>query len=250
MTKIFCGDALDIVPELPYPDLIYIDPPFFTQRDFESFDDRWASLQTYTDWLTGYCSVGWDALNPGGNFLIHLDWHAVHAMKVRLDHCFGGNFVNEIIWSYNSGGASKRRLSRKHDNILWYTKPGAEYTFNVIREPYATPDAADRPGFHPDGRMLTDVWQIPFLSTTAKERTGYPTQKPLALLERIITIFSNEGDLVLDYFCGSGTTGVAAEKLARRSILVDSSPEATSIAQARLEMLKSEATPDAGVAGA
>jgi site-specific DNA-methyltransferase (adenine-specific) len=98
--------------------------------------------------------------------------------------------------------------------------------------------------------MLTDVWQIPFLSTTAKERTGYPTQKPLALLERIITIFSNEGDLVLDYFCGSGTTGVAAEKLARRSILVDSNPEATSIAQARLEMLKSEATPDAGVAGA
>ena len=168
----------DIVPELPHPDLIYIDPPFFTQRDFESFDDRWASLQTYTDWLTGYCSVGWDALNPGGNFLIHLDWHAVHAMKVRLDHCFGGNFVNEIIWSYNSGGASKRRLSRKHDNILWYTKPGAEYTFNVIREPYATPDAADRPGFHPDGRMLTDVWQIPFLSTTAKERTGYPTRNP------------------------------------------------------------------------
>lgn len=235
MIKIVCGDALDIVPELPNPDLIYIDPPFFTQRNFQQYDDRWVSLQQYCDWLIERCSVGWDILKPGGNFLIHLDWHAVHYVKVLFDRYFPGEFLNEIIWSYNSGGASKRKLARKHDNILWYAKSGADHTFNILREPYATPDVVDRPGFHPDGRMLTDVWQIPFLSTTAKERTGYPTQKPVQLLERIIKIFSNEGDLVLDYFAGSGTTGVVALSLNRDFILVDDNPEAIEVISKRLE---------------
>lgn len=232
MNLIEQGDATNLAAT--DVDLIYIDPPFFTQRHHGDFDDRWETLDHYIEWLTKCCQNGWNALKVGGNFIIHLDWHASHEMKVALDKAFGrGNFQNEIVWPYNSGGASKRRLSRKHDTLLWYTKPGAEYTFNVQREPY--PHAYSGPAFHPDGRMLTDVWtDIGFIGTSSSERVGYATQKPVKLLERIVTIFSNEGDTVLDYFCGSGTTGVAAKKLGRNYILFDANPEAIIVARKRL----------------
>lgn len=203
MTKIFCGDALDIVPELPHPDLIYIDPPFFTQRDFESFDDRWASLQTYTDWLTGYCSVGWDALNPGGNFLIHLDWHAVHAMKVRLDHCFGGNFVNEIIWSYNSGGDPN--VDCLANTTTFYGTQNLGLNIRSTLSVNRTPPQMQQidPVSIPMGGCLQMCGRS--LSCQLQPKNAQDTQpETLGALERIITIFSNEGDLVLDYFCGSG----------------------------------------------
>ena len=170
--------------------------------------------------------------------LVHVDWRASHYIKLSMDRMeqFGyGNFKNEIVWKYNSGGASKRHLSRKHDTILWYVKGDGDYTFNILREPYATPDTEGRPGFHPDGRMLTDVWDIPFLSTTSGERTGYPTQKPLKLLERVVEVFSNPGDTVLDGFCGSGTTGLAAKRLGRNSILVDAGGEAVKVSKKRIK---------------
>lgn len=237
MHKVLQGDILDV--ELDFGgradvDLVYIDPPFNSDNDFGQYDDRWHSTGTYLSYILPRIHRCYSYLKDDGNLLVHVDWRASHVLRMALDRSFGvGNFKNEIIWSYNSGGASKRHLSRKHDTILWYVK-GPNYTFNVMREPYATPDVQGRKGFHPEGRMLTDVWNIPFLSTTSKERTGYPTQKPVALLDRIVKIFSNPEDLVLDGFCGSGTTGVAAKMNNRGCILVDRSHEAVAVAKKRL----------------
>lgn len=218
--------------------LAYLDPPFYSQKDYGHFNDKWDSLQIYVDWLTRECVRAWDSLAANGNFVLHLDWHAVHYMKVALDKAFGyDKFQNEIIWNYNSGGASKMRLSRKHDTLLWYTRDPKSYVFNLIREPYATPNVAGRPGFHPEGRILTDVWSdISFISTTSSERCGYPTQKPVKLLERIVTLFTEEGDTVLDPLCGSGTTGVAAASLGRQWIMQDKNPEAIRTAKERLSL--------------
>lgn len=231
--EILLGDILG--HEIPSNvDAVYIDPPFFVQKDFGDFDDRWDSLNEYWTALSWRIAKGWLALKPGGNFLIHLDWHAAHYVKAQLDAFFAdGEFQNEIIWKYNSGGASKRRLSRKHDNILWYTKNGADHTFNVMREPY--PHAYKGDAFHPDGKMLSDVWtDIGFIGTSSSERVGYATQKPVKLLERIVELFSNPGDMVLDFYCGSGTTGVAAKNLGRNALLIDKNPEAIRLATARL----------------
>lgn len=229
------GDILDMEGELTGKvDLVYVDPPFYTQKSHGDFDDRWDTIEQYVNELTWRILVGWDALRPGGNLVVHLDWHAVHYVKVALDELlWNGEFQNEIIWKYNSGGASKRRLSRKHDNILWYTKNGADYTYNVMREPYPHPYKGDK--FHPDGKMLSDVWtDIGFIGTSSSERVGYATQKPVKLLERIVSLFSNEDDMVLDFYCGSGTTGVAAANLGRNAILIDKNPEAIRLANARL----------------
>jgi site-specific DNA-methyltransferase (adenine-specific) len=215
-------------------DLCYLDPPFSTGRDFDGYSDKWDGVDAYVDYMIPRIGRCWDALTPNGNLILHLDWHAVHYLKVAVDRAVGiERFKNEIIWRYNSGGASKRHLSRKHDTLLWWAK-GPNYVFNVQREPYATTGTAGRDGFHPDGRMLTDVWEIPFISTTSSERCGWPTQKPLALLERVITIFSDPGQCVLDGFCGSGTTGVAAHLAGRDSVLVDVSGEALTKAYERL----------------
>lgn len=233
--EVHLGDILDLGENLPTVDMIYIDPPFYTQREFKNFSDRWTDLDEYLDELLRRVEVGWKLLKPGGNLLVHLDWRVVHHVRIRLDSIPGdaGEFQNEIIWKYNSGGASKARLARKHDTILWYTKSGADYTFNVVREPY--PYEYSGKGFHPEGKMLSDVWtDIPIISTTGLERVGYATQKPLKLLERIIHIFSNPGDLVLDFYAGSGTTGVAAQGLGRSAILIDKNPEAVAKAEIRL----------------
>ncbi len=214
-------------------DLIYMDPPFKTGRDFGEFKD-FSDLNVYMDWIKLFILHSSFALKDTGSFIIHTDWRTSHYLRVFADSVFGyDRCINEIIWSYNSGGASKRHLSKKHDTLLWYTKSDA-YTFNVLREPYATPGVEDRKGFHPDGRMLTDVWQIPFLSTTSKERTGYPTQKPLALAKRIVEVFTNPGDVVVDPFCGSGTMGEACALLNRSAFLIDENPKAIALARKRV----------------
>jgi site-specific DNA-methyltransferase (adenine-specific) len=217
--------------------LCYMDPPYNTGTNFGAFNDDWIDTNSYLDYLVPRIKRCWDHLTEGGNLIVHADWHAIHYIKVAVDGFAGQhNFHNEIIWAYNSGGASRRHLSRKHDTLLWWAK-GENWTFNVHREPYATPNVQGRTGFHPEGRMLTDVWHIPFISTTSKERTGYPTQKPVALLERVINVFSHPGDLVCDPFCGSGTTGVAAHKLGRDAYLVDTNPDALAVARHRLSGL-------------
>lgn len=233
--SIHVRDCIDLpdVNTLPIQ-LVYIDPPYNTGRRFtDEWIDSWPTTSAFIDWLRPRLKVCWDALTPNGNMIVHIDWRTVHYVKVLMDEMFGeSNFRNEIIWTYRSGGASKRHLSRKHDTLLWYSK-GDDYTFNSQRVPYASNDVLGRPGFHPDGKYMTDVWDISFLSTTAIERTGYPTQKPLTLLTRVIELFSNKGDLVLDAFCGSGTTGVAALALGRSCIMLDVNPEAVKVAEQR-----------------
>ncbi len=169
------------------------------------------------------------ALSDNGSIYLHCDPTSSHYVKQLMDAVFGvGKFRNEIIWSYGLGGSSPKLYSRKHDVILFYTKSD-QYTFNKPQ----TPATSQRLKGQMKG--ATDVWDIPSLNNMAKERTGFPTQKPLALYERIIQASTNESDLVLDPFCGSGTTLVAAERLNRRWIGIDTNPTAIETAQGRLE---------------
>ena len=237
------GDCINLLDmDLPSVQLVYIDPPYNTGRRFtDEWIDSWPTTSAFIDWLRPRLKACWDALGPNGNMIVHIDWRTVHYVKVAMDELFGEEkFCNEIIWTYRSGGASKRHLSRKHDTLLWYAK-GNGYTFNPQRVPYAAGTDLSRPGFHPEGKLMTDIWDINFLSTTASERTGYPTQKPLTLLTRVIELFSNEGDVVLDAFCGSGTTGVAAAALSRHCVMLDINPTAAWIAEER--MLDQQAPP-------
>ena len=226
-------DFLQKEPDGKY-DFIYIDPPYYCQRDFGEFGDTWGSVHEYIQMLKPTIKEARRVLREHGNICVHVDWHASHHVRLALEEVFGeDHFRNEIIWCYASGGASKRHFSRKHDSLFVYAKNGEKCQFNPMREPYPR-DYGDRPGFHPDGRIMNDWWQIGILSTTAKERNGYPTQKPLELLERLLKAYTNEGDLVLDFFCGSGTTGEAALRLGRRFILVDKNPNAVKIARERV----------------
>ncbi len=242
-------------------DLVYIDPPFFTGRSQENrrhkhaFADQWAGgLTAYLAFLEPRFSEIHRCLKETGTLYVHLDWRAVHHVRVLLDRIFGEDqFMNEIIWSYRTGGLSRKWFGRKHDNLLVYARANGRQTFHVLREgtfrtdgmnrdeegrPYKT-TRRGRLYFHADGPALTDVWEIPFLSTVARERCGYPTQKPLALLERIIRASSNPGDVVADFFCGSGTTLVAAKKLGRRCLGCDEMKEAVALTRKRLAALGS-----------
>lgn len=216
-------------------DFIYIDPPYYCNKDFGEFDDRWDSIQDYIDSLSPALKEAKRVLREHGNICVHVDWHSAHRVRMALEEVFGeDNFRNEIVWCYASGGASKRHFSRKHDNLFVYSKNADRCKFNPIREPYPR-DYGDRAGFHPEGRIMNDWWQIGILSTTAKERNGYPTQKPLQLLERLLKAYTDEGDLILDFYCGSGTTGEAAVRMNRRCVLVDMNPKAVEIARKRIE---------------
>ena len=182
----------------------------------------------------------WEAhrvLTPTGSFFLHLDYREAHYAKVLCDQIFGReSFKNEIIWAYDYGGRPKNRWPAKHDNILWYAKDPDNYTFrydDMDRIPYmapglVTPEKAKR------GKTPTDVWWHTIVPTNSKERTGYPTQKPLGIMRRIIAVHSNPGDTVLDFFAGSGTTGEAAAVLGRSAILMDSNPEAMAVMEKRL----------------
>jgi len=175
-------------------------------------------------------------LKANGSIYVHLDPHAVHYARLMMDEIFGPDrFLNEIIWAYDFGGRARDRWPRKHDNILWYAK-GDTWIFNrdeIDRLPYLAPGLVG-PEKAARGKLPTDVWWCTIVPTRGSERTGYPTQKPERLLKRIIAASSCPGDLVLDFFAGSGTTGVAARQLGRHFLLVDNNSVAIEIARERL----------------
>jgi site-specific DNA-methyltransferase (adenine-specific) len=253
------GDCLATLEKLPAGclDLIYVDPPFCTQskrtrvNGDHHYHDYWpGGLREFLEFLTVRLEHFHRVLKDTGALYVHLDYRSVHYIKVEMDRIFGEqNFLNEIIWSYRTGGISKKWFGRKHQTILSYAKKNGMHKFNPIREgkfrtdgmnydeegrPYKTTKKG-RLYFNSDGPTLTDVWEIPFLSTVGLERTGYPDQKPLALLERIIKAASDEGDRVADFFAGSGTTAVAARKLNRLFLTVDMNPAAIELIQKRLQ---------------
>jgi site-specific DNA-methyltransferase (adenine-specific) len=175
-----------------------------------------------------------------GTLYFHIDYREVHYCKVLLDQIFGrDNFINEIIWAYDYGGRPKSRWPAKHDNILMYAKDAGNYTFNredIDRIPYMAPGLVGKEKAE-KGKLPTDTWWHTIVSPTGKEKTGYPTQKPLGIMRRIIQASSNRGETVLDFFAGSGTTGLAALELGRNFILVDNNPEAITVMEKRLKGL-------------
>jgi len=259
---IYCGDNLEQLKKLPDAcvDLIYIDPPFNSNRNYEvfwgekrekrAFDDRHESTQAYIAFMRPRCEQFFRVLKSTGSFYYHCDWHACHYVKVMLDAIFGeNNFRNEIIWCYTGPGSpGMRQFMRKHDNIFWYSK-GETWTFNAddVRVPHSGKTMENyKPGLlgsgftepfhkiHEKGKVPEDWWQFA-IAPRGKEYLGYPTQKPLKLLERIVTASSNKNDVVLDAFCGCGTTLVAAQKLKRQWIGIDVSPTACRVMAQRLK---------------
>jgi site-specific DNA-methyltransferase (adenine-specific) len=276
-THLIQGDCLEVMRTLDANsiNLVYLDPPFFTQKSHRlftrdrqqefSFDDLWSSNKEYARFLIDRLWEIERILHPSGAIFFHCDRNASHIIRLLLDEVFGSDkFRSEIIWHYRRWSNSQRNLLPAHQTIYYYTKSD-EYVFNPLYEAYSVSTNVDQilqrrkrdaygksvydldengdfiPGGPKKGVPLSDVWTIPYLNPKAKERSGYPTQKPLLLLERIITIASNERDLILDPFCGSGTTLVAAKRLNRRVIGIDVAFDAIEISHQRLaELTKSE----------
>jgi len=267
---IYCGDNLDVMSRLPAEsiDLIYVAPPFFSNRQHEviwgngaelrAFGDRWkGGINNYVQWMKERLFEMHRLLKPTGSIYVHLDWHAVHYIKCEMDDVFGmGNFENEIIWYYRGGGVAKDRFGRRHDNILFYSKAGKpKFNADEVRIPYSK-ESLERLRYkarsfrgdkvydsyepNPKGKHPDDVWIMQPIMPSAKERLGYPTQKPEKLLERIIRASSNEGDVVADFFCGCGTTLAVAERLGRRWIGCDVSPIACKLMRRRVAKLIKE----------
>jgi site-specific DNA-methyltransferase (adenine-specific) len=260
------GDNLEFLRKMASEsiDLIYIDPPFNTGKTqsrtaYKSISDINGSrmgfkgksykfvkeqVTSYNDSFDDYWSFleprleeAWRVLKNDGTLYLHLDYREVHYAKVLLDALFGReSFLNEIIWAYDYGAKAKSKWPAKHDNILVYVKDPENYFFNseaVDREPYmapglVTPEKAEK------GKLPTDVWWHTIVSPTGKEKTGYATQKPEGILRRIIQASSEEGDFVLDFFAGSGTTGAVASKLGRKFILIDENKESIQTIRKRL----------------
>jgi DNA modification methylase len=238
--------------------LVYADPPFGTNRDrlgeVGGFGDRWASPEEYVEWLRPRIEAIHRVLAESGSLYLHLDRRSVHHARLLLDDVFGRRlFGNEIIWHYTGGGRGSRGFPHKHDNILVYHKgPGHKFNADAVREPYTPSSGYARGGIrarsgklyrpHPSGRLMDDVWSIPMINPLSPERTGYPTQKPEALLARILLASADPNDVVLDPFCGSGTTPAVAHKLGRAWIAVDSSPAAIETTRSRLQALGAEVT--------
>ena len=273
MPRIVLADNLQVLRSLPDDaiDLIYLDPPFNTGRTqrrttvrteragdgtedgpagdrtgfggrryrttelgSRAFEDAFDDFLGFLEPRLIECHR---VLADHGSLFLQLDPRESHYAKVLMDGLFGrDSFLNEIVWSYDYGGRSKRRWPAKHDTILWYAKDPANYTFNydaIDRIPYLAPklvteEKAAR------GKVPTDVWWQTIVPTSGSERTGYPTQKPIAILERIIRVHSNPGDTVADFFAGSGTTGEAAARNDRDFLLVDENPEAIEVMRSRL----------------
>lgn len=268
MNRIILGECLDALATLPQglARFIYVDPPFNTgkvqKRDrirttadeaggtrggfagrryrverVESGSYGDAFGEDYLDFLMPRLKAGLRCLAPDGSLFVHLDWREVHYVKVALDSLLGRErFMNEIVWAYDFGGRSPRRWPAKHDTILWYALDPSNYVFNeheIDRIPYmapglVTPEKAAR------GKSPTDVWWHTIVPTNGREKTGYPTQKPLGIINRIVRVHSAPGDVVLDFFAGSGTSGEAAATHGREFVLIDSNPEAAAIMAKRL----------------
>jgi site-specific DNA-methyltransferase (adenine-specific) len=266
VNRIILADNMAVLPTIPDGSvaLIYIDPPFNTGKvqrrtrirtvrddagDRVGFGGRKyrtieVGTKAFADQFDDFLAFleprlreAYRILSPTGSFFLHIDYREVHYCKVLLDGIFGREcFVNEIIWAYDYGARSRRRWSPKHDSILWYVKDPRNYTFNygeIDRIPYMAPGLVG-PQKAARGKTPTDVWWQSIVGTNSKERTGYPAQKPLALLERIVKVHSNPGDLCLDFFAGTGTLGEAAARHGRRFILVDNNPEAARTMAERL----------------
>jgi site-specific DNA-methyltransferase (adenine-specific) len=263
---VYLGENLAVLKSIPDESvqLIYIDPPFNTGREQQrskrstkrsdkgdrvgfkgqryetvkstilSYDDRFAN---YWEFLEPRLEEAFRILNKSGTLYLHLDYREGHYAKVLLDALFGPDcFLNEIIWAYDYGGKSKSRWPSKHDTNVVYVKNPSKFYFDseaVDREPYMAPGLVT-PEKVEKGKLPTDVWWHTIVSPTGKEKTGYPTQKPVGILRRIIQASSKEGDTVLDFFAGSGTTGFVAHELGRQFILVDQNPESIEVIKNRL----------------
>jgi len=269
-SKLILGDNLKVMASLlpKYNgklNLIYIDPPFFTNRKFnarigrgedsrkpdqwklaEGYHDAWDSMDAYLDFLYQRLALMYRLLAPNGTLYLHLDWHADAYARLLLDEIFGPDkFLNEIIWTYHGPSPIRSAFNRKHDTILSYVK-GPDYTFNAdaVREPYnpntvSTFKSSPKAGFGkiPNlerGKVPEDWWYFPVVARLHNERTGYPTQKPVSLLDRIMLASSNPGDMVADFFCGSGTTMFAAANHRRKFIGSDESFRAIHTTRSRL----------------
>lgn len=266
------GDALDVLKKIDEEcaDLIYLDPPFFSQdkhylisnNNIEySFDDKWNDMDTYLYFIQERLIECKRILKNTGSIFLHCDRNASHYLKVLMDKLFGiNNFQSEIIWSYRRWSNSKKGLLNNHQVILFYSKT-KNFKFNTIYTNYSETTNIDQIlqertrnekgkaaykldtngkaviGQSKKGVPLSDIWEIPFLNPKAKERVGYPTQKPIILLEQIIKLVTDEDDLVIDPFMGSGTTVVAAKMLNRKYIGIDQSQSAVILANDRLNSL-------------
>ena len=265
-SRVVHSDNLAFIQTLPSGSfrLIYLDPPFNTGKvqtrqtmktvrsvtgtrvgykgqTYETvkgvafgYNDQ---FEDYWEFLGPRLEEAWRLLSEDGTLYLHLDYREVHYAKVLLDALFGReSFLNEIIWAYDYGARSKNKWPAKHDNILVYVKNPSKYYFNsaeVDREPYMAPGLVT-PEKVALGKLPTDTWWHTIVSPNGKEKTGYPTQKPLGILRRIIQASSKPGDWVLDFFAGSGTTGAAAVELDRKFLLVDQNSEAIEVMRSRL----------------
>jgi len=267
VNRIHFAENLDLLKELDdrSVDLIYVDPPFNTGKrqrrtriktvrsdagDRTGFQGRrYQTVEigsmSFADVFDDYLAFleprlreAYRVLSDSGTFYFHVDYREVHYCRILLDVIFGREcFLNEIIWAYDFGGRTKKKWPPKHDNILVYVKDRSNYTFNseaIERIPYMAPGLVG-PEKAARGKLPTDTWWHTIVPTNSKERTGYPTQKPLGILRRVVQASSNPGDLVLDFFAGSGTTGAACLELGRRFILVDNNPEALVVMARRFD---------------
>ena len=268
--KIFHGNCIERIQEIEIEkvDLVYFDPPFFTQKKHSlssrenktyEFDDKFNSLDEYLKLIEDTLIQCKRVLKNTGSVFLHCDKTASHNIRTILDKVFGReNFQSEIVWSYKRWSNSKKGLLNAHQIIFFYSKT-KDFKFNTIYTDYAATTNIDQIlqdreknefgkstykrdtngsiilGKEKKGVPLSDVWEIPYLNPKAKERTGYPTQKPVLLLNQLINIVTDEGDLVLDPFCGSGTTCVSAKLLKREFIGIDISLDAVCLANTRLE---------------
>ncbi len=267
---LFLGDNLSVMSALlpQYEgqiDLIYADPPFFTNRHYPvrigrgedsrqpntwqlapGYADRWETLDAYLDFLYPRLALMYRLLSPRGTLYVHLDWHASACVRLLLDELFGPErFLNEIVWLYHGPSPIRRAFNRKHDTILVYTK-SKHYIFqtDAVRVPYnqvtvQTFESSPKAGFGkiPNlerGKVPEDWWYFPVVARLHRERTGYPTQKPEALLERIVLASSQADSLVADFFCGSGTLPIVAARLGRRVLACDSAWRAVHVTRIRL----------------
>lgn len=244
--SIFHNNNLDVLSliEDGSVDMIYIDPPFNTgkrqARGELVYQDAFTDFQSF---ITPRMQEAFRLLKPSGSLFFHLDYREIHYCKVWLDQIFGRDcFMNEIIWAYDYGARSRKKWSTKHDTILWYVKDPENYTFNydeIERIPYMAPElvGAEKAA---RGKTPTDVWWNTIVPTMGKEKTGYPTQKPLGILERLVRVHSNENDTLLDFFAGSGSFGEAALKWNRNVTLIDQNPQAIEVMRQRLAAYQPE----------
>jgi len=240
--RILLGDCLHVMADLPAgeADLVYMDPPFNTGRTQRAaagaFDDAWPDVAAWLGFLGPRLDAALRLLRAHGAIMVHCDWRTSHHVRLALEARLGSDaFVNHLVWHYGLGGSSPRRFARKHDDILYFAT-GPRYWFEAPRVPASSRRMAGLT------KKATDVLDVPSINNRARERTGWPTQKPLALLELLVAAACPPDGLVVDPFCGSGTTVVAATRTGRRGIGIDRRPEAAAIAERRLASAEARPT--------